>query len=267
MGNRLQNYYLIYIEFLGYRYHGWQKQPNVKTIQSVVDKTFSFVLGHSDFKTLGASRTDARVSANRAAFELFTRDPLDESQLLDDLNFNLPSDIRVLSVEAVDRDFNILQASKNKEYLYFFSSGGKNHPFSAPFIVYMMEKLDIEKMQEGARIFEGIHHFHNYCYKPGAETVFEREIMLSEIKENDIYTASFFPEKSYVFCVHGKGFLRHQVRLMMGALFMLGKGEITPDYLRESLRKGVEIPLPFMAPQQGLMLNNISFERESGAKG
>ena len=261
MGKRLQNYYLIYLEYLGYRYHGWQKQPNVKTIQSVVDKTLSYVLGQQDFKTLGASRTDAKVSANKAAFELFTAEPINEENFLAAFNFNLPSDIRALSVEAVDQDFNVLQATKAKEYLYLFSGGEKNHPFCAPFMVYMQEVLDIEKMQAAAKLFEGRHYFHNYCYKPNPETVFEREILLSEIVENDQFTASFFPEKSYIYRVHGKGFLRHQVRLMMGALFMIGKGEKHMDELKASLREEVVQPLPFMAPQQGLMLNKISFEK------
>ena len=226
-----------------------------------MDKTLAYVLGHQDFKTLGASRTDARVSANKAAFELFTAEPIDKETFLADLNYNLPSDIRALSVEEVDQDFNILQASKAKEYLYLFSGGEKNHPFCAPFIVYMQEELDIEKMQQAAKLFEGRHYFHNYCYKPNPETVFEREILLSEIVENNVFTASFFPEKSYVFRVHGKGFLRHQVRLMMGALFMIGKGEKELEELKESLLQDHIQKLPFMAPQQGLMLNRISFEK------
>lgn len=261
MGNRLSNFYLVHVQYLGFRYHGWQKQSNAKTIQGVVEKTLSFVLGHQDFNILAAGRTDARVSANHAAFELFTGEPIVPDQLLESLNLNLPSDIRALAVEEVDQHFNIIQNPKIKEYVYLFSYGEKNHPFCAPFMVYMMEHLDVERMKEGAKLFEGTHDFRSYCYKPSPETKFERDIILSEIRENDLYRANFFPEKSFVYHVHGKGFLRHQVRLMMGTLFSLGKGIISLDDIRNSLIGDTTQPIAHMAPQYGLMLNKIHFER------
>ena len=68
----LQKYfYVITVQFLGYRFHGWQKQPNVKTIHLMIDRTLKFILEEQQFKTLGAGRTDAMVSAQEAAFELF----------------------------------------------------------------------------------------------------------------------------------------------------------------------------------------------------
>ena len=63
-------YYVVTIQFLGYRFHGWQKQPNVKTIHLMIDRTINFILEGKSFKTLGAGRTDAMVSAQEAAFEL-----------------------------------------------------------------------------------------------------------------------------------------------------------------------------------------------------
>jgi tRNA pseudouridine38-40 synthase len=253
-------YYLIHIQFLGFRYHGWMKQPGVKTIQGTIDKTLAFILEEQDFKTLGAGRTDARVSANEGALELFVREPLVPETLLELLNLNLPSDIRALGIEEVDQSFNIIQTPKNKEYIYLFSHGEKNHPFCAPFMVYMQEALDIALMKKGAKLFEGTHHFSSYCYKPNKQTELVREITRSEIRENDLYTASFFPEKSYVYQVEGKGFLRHQVRLMMGTLFALGKGAISLEDIRASLQGSFTAPLAHMAPQYGLILNKLSFE-------
>ena len=226
----------------------------------MVDRTLAYIFGHEDFKTLGASRTDAGVSANEAALELFVREPLEQEELLEKLNLNLPNDIRAMGIEVVDRKFNIIQQPKLKEYTYLFSHGGKNHPFAAPFMVYIREKLDIPLMQEGARLFEGTHNFRRYCIKPGENTVFEREILRSEIRKNDLHTASFFPKESFVYYVHGKGFLRHQVRLMMGALFALGKGALKLEDIRESLKGQEEGHIAFMAPQTGLTLYKMHFE-------
>src|SRR5665811_1540852 len=94
-------FYLIKIQFLGYRLHGWQKQPNLKTVESLLQKTLKFVLEKQSFKILGAGRTDAMVSAQEAAFELFLdKSPLDDfSEFLKLFNKNLPPDIRALHIE------------------------------------------------------------------------------------------------------------------------------------------------------------------------
>ncbi len=253
-------FYLIHIQYLGFRFHGWAKQPNVKTVHQFIDKTLPFVLGHKNFKTLGSSRTDAMVSANHAVFELFLNEPLDQQQFFYDLNSNLPTDIRANKIEETDAKFNVIQSPKTKEYLYLFAFGEKCHPFTAPILSSFMEKLDIEKMKRGARLFEGTHNFRKYCTKPSVKTIFKRTIEKSYIGENDIYKANFFPEKSYAFHIHGKGFMRNQIRLMMGQLLRLGRGEINLEEIKKSLTKPDEIPLDCIAPPSGLILNKVSFE-------
>ena len=250
-------YYIIHIQYLGYRYHGWMHQPKYKTIQGMVNKTCEFILGHTDFKTIGASRTDAKVSANKMAFELFLKEPIDAEKFLEEFNYNLPTDIRVLSVEETDKDFNIINSKSTKEYLYFFCLDEKPHPFCASIITYFKDKVDLELMKEGAKLFEGSHNFVRYSCKPTENTIFEREIITAEIVENDIYTANFFPEKSYAFRVVGEGFLRYQVRYMMAQLLNLGEGKITLEELKESLKGNDKSPLRRIAPSSGLMLNDF----------
>ncbi|MFY0651072.1 MAG: tRNA pseudouridine(38-40) synthase TruA [Cyclobacteriaceae bacterium] len=253
-------HYLIEIQYLGFRYHGWQKQPGLKTVQGMLEKTFTFIFGHSEFKTLGAGRTDAMVSTNKTAFELFLRQPVDTTHLVRDLNFNLPPDINILSVKEVDEKFNILQNAKEKEYLYLFAFGKRNHPFAAPFMAYVREELDIGLMEKGARLFLGTHDFRRYAYKPGKGRVFQREIKTSEIVKNDLFSANFFPQDSYLYRVSGSGFMRYQVRIMAAALIKLGKGELTLEEIKDSLKgedSGLMCP---MAPPSGLILNSVDFD-------
>ena len=140
-------YYVFKVQYLGYRFHGWQKQPKLKTIHLMIDRTFNFILEGKTFKTLASGRTDAMVSANDAAFELFLNEPIEDKKLFLELfNYNLPQDIRALSFEEVDEKFNIIQHSKIKEYLYLFSYGQKNHPFCAPIMTTILDALDIEVM-------------------------------------------------------------------------------------------------------------------------
>lgn len=252
-------YYLVHMQYLGYRYHGWLKQPKLKTVEFMVEKTVKYILGHSDFKILGSSRTDSKVSANHSAFELFVHEPLNTEKLLTDFNHNLPNDIRVLEIEEKERNFSIINSSKTKEYIYLFAFGEKCHPFCAPLICSFQDHLDIDLMKQGALLFQGRHNFRNYCTKPKPGTTFDREILVSRIEENTVFQANFFPARSYAYHIHSKGFMRYQVRLIMGQLLSLGRAEIGLDDIRSSLEENNQTPLRHIAPSSGLMLNKIDF--------
>jgi len=253
-----RHFYLIEFQYLGFRYHGWQKQPNVITVEHMVSRTMSYVLGHKNFKLLASGRTDAKVSANKAYFELFLDgDPIIMDEFFPLLNENLPADIRALGIQEVDEKFNVIVAPKGKEYLYLFSFGSKNHPFAAPYMTGISKDLDIDSMKQGAKLFEGTHDFKNYAFRPNPETKTIGRIETSEIIENTIYTANFFPENSYVLRILGKGFKRHQIRLMMGALFDLGEGKIDLDFIAQTLNPDKTFKLERIAPASGLILNNV----------
>ncbi len=254
-------YYVITFQYLGYRFHGWQKQPNLKTVHLMIDRTLKYILKDTKFKTLASSRTDAMVSANAAAFELFIAKKIEDTkEFLAWFNYNLPQDIRALSIQAVTKNFNIIQDVLEKEYLYLFSEGTKNHPFCAPLIATFLDALNIAIMQEGAKLFEGKHNFKSYCYKASENGNYTRKLTLCELLENTEYTANFFPEKSYLLRVKGKGFGRNQIRLIMGALVKLGKGEITLDFIKKSLAENSSTThIDYMAPASGLILNKITF--------
>ncbi len=254
-------FYVITIQYLGYRFHGWQKQPNVKSLHLMVDRTLNFILEGKRFKSLVSGRTDAMVSAENAAFELFLYEPLDDQDaFLDLFNYNLPQDIRALVIREVDAKFNIIQHSKVKEYLYVFAFGNKFHPFCAPIMTTILDDLDIDIMKEGAKLFEGEHYLKSYCFRPTENGIYNRKILTCEIIENTIYTANFFPEKSYILRVRGKGFMRNQIRIMMGTLIDLGKGKLKIEDIESSLMPENTIRMEYIAPASGLILNKVDFE-------
>lgn len=259
-----RSFYLLSIQYLGFRFHGWQKQPDVNTVQRMVDRTLAYVFQHKKFKTLAASRTDAKVSANKAYFELF----LDEAPIacltsfLTLFNKNLPQDISALSIELTNESFNIIQHPKTKEYVYLFSYGEKNHPFSAPFMVNFETELDVALMSLAAKLFEGTHDFKNYCYKPTPTTITVGTIDTCEIIKNELYTANFFPKNSFFLRVVGSGFKRNQVRLIMARLIQLGKGEYTLEQIKSSLTQpDIPFPITYIAPPSGLILHNTTLKK------
>jgi len=259
-----RKFYIIKIQYLGFRFHGWQKQPDVNTVQRMIDRTLAYVLEHKKFKTLAAGRTDAKVSVNETYIELF----LDEGTLkLDEFlplfNLNLPQDIKALAIEETDAKFNIINQAKRKEYLYIFTFGEKIHPFAAPFMVAFPDELDVALMQEAAKLFEGTHDFRNYTYKPTPTTITTGTITTCELIENNMYTANFFPENSYILRVIGEGFKRNQIRIMMARIMQLGKGEVDLDSLKKSLTKPDELfPITYIAPASGLILQSVDFKVE-----
>ncbi len=252
--------YLIRIQYLGFRWHGWQKQKNVKTLHFAFDKTLEFVLGESKFKTLGVGRTDAKVSAFNYPIQLFVDEALNLDDFLVSFNDNAPADIRMLTIEPVlDVSFNIIQQKKIKEYHYYFSNEGKNHPYLAPF-VSGYTNLDIDLMKEGAQLFCGTHFFGRYCTKPNENTELTRTIVECTIEESSSLPMSFSSNKIYALKVKSKGFLRYQIRLMMGALVALGRSEISLDDIKASLKESDKIvPLTTIAPGSGLHLYDVEF--------
>ncbi|WP_341221469.1 tRNA pseudouridine(38-40) synthase TruA [Polaribacter atrinae] len=253
--------YIIKLQFLGFRFSGWQKQTNAKTLHDMVDKTLSFVFEDVHYKTIGVGRTDAKVSANTYYIQLFTDEIVEEESFIASLNANFSPDFRAISIQKVDRGFNVINAPKVKEYHYYFSFGGKNHPFSAPFIVNVDESLDLQTMQQAAKMFEGEHYFHKYCTKPSDKTIFKRIINSCEIVENDVLKANFFPEESYILKVRGKGFLRYQIRLMMATLFEVGKGNLDLQFIESSLNEDNDrMYMRNNAPSSGLQLYDIELD-------
>lgn len=254
--------YLIKVQYLGFRYSGWQKQPNQKTIEQMILKTLRFVLPDNKTKVLAAGRTDAKVSALGAAFELFVDGPLADIELfLQEFNTNLPSDIRALHIEEVSQEFNVIQHSKSKEYIYLFSFGEKNHPFCAPFLTNILEPLDIERMKEAACLFEGLHDFSAYTSRIQENSKFLRKVERCVIENNTLLSANFFPETSYALHITATGFMRYQVRMIMGALIEVGKGNLFLEDIKNSLTNTSTIKMTSVAPGSGLLLNRLEFNK------
>ena len=254
-----RKYYLLQIQYLGFRYHGWQKQPEVKTVEEMLFRTVAFVLGHGEFKLLASGRTDAMVSAAHALVELFLNQGTLPHDFFDLLNHNLPADIRLIDLDEVDANFNVIDAPIQKTYLYLFAHGQKIHPFAAPLMAQINEELDIDIMQRATRFFEGDHNLINYIYKPKSNTETQVQIESCQIQSNTYYSASFFPSESFALVVKGKGFKRHQIRLMMGALIDLGLGNYDLDFIRGSIDGKERIHLDRIAPASGLILQSIRF--------
>ncbi len=241
---------------MGYRYSGWMRQPEVRTVQGMIDKTFSFMFPNVSFKTFGTSRTDAKVSANKFSFQLTINVELD-NHFIDRFNSNLPSDIKALIFKKIEANQNPLDNNQLKYYLYLFAFGDKAHPFSAAMIYNEPKVLNVKLMKRGAELFVGEHDFRKYCTKPSENTQFIREVISCEINSEIPYQANFFPSNVMGLHIKSRGFMRYQVRLIMGQLLALGRGDISIEDIEASLNPSDNEPLRYNAVGSGLILQDI----------
>ena len=252
--------YVFRLQYLGIRYHGWQVQKGLKTIQGTLEKTFRFVLKHEDFNILGSSRTDTGVSCLYGAFELLLSHEINPEEYIATLNESLPSDIKILSAAQSTYAFNIIQDVASKSYGYYFAYGEKPHPMYAGSVAYAGLQIDLNIMQEGAALFEGRHDFRRFCTQGKNTDDFVRNIIHSKI-ETPPENHFFLPEKNVKgFRVIGEGFLMHQVRRMTATLFQLGKGDITLADLKYALQSQEKTPFCGKSPANGLILEKVVFK-------
>jgi tRNA pseudouridine38-40 synthase len=254
--------YLFWIQYLGFRYHGWQKQPNLKTIQCRLERVIRFVLGHENFSILAAGRTDAGVSCEKGAFELFNIDPIEIDKFIVEANINLPDDIRILNGQKVNNKFNIIQDVEEKEYRYFFTDGEKPHPFIAGNMVWVNGQLNISLMEEAAQKFIGEHDFRRFCTKGKNTDNYIRNISEAEIILSSNLFGTCFPERVFCFRVKGSGFLMHQVRMMVAALFKVGLGQLSVKDINDALISLDYTTLTGKASANGLVLYEVIFDEE-----
>lgn len=245
--------YFLHIQFLGFRYHGWQKQKDVKTVQLMVERTLSFVFKHDNFKLHGCSRTDAMVSAEHFVCEVLIKDEFKTDWLVNELNINLPTDIMVLKMEPKPSHLNIIQSVSAKTYRYQFSTGKKKSPFHAPYMAHYHGPVNTEIMMEGAKLFEGQKDFKNFAHRANSEKDYIRTVTKSELIETDV--------NNFKFIVEGKGFVHHQVRIMAGTLLDLGRNRITLDQVQQALEGPLRpTKLSHIAPASGLTLMKVTYE-------
>jgi tRNA pseudouridine38-40 synthase len=135
----------------------------------------------------------------------------------------------------------------------------RTHPYNAPFITNYKKPLNIDLMKKAAKLFEGIHNFKRYASNPSENTLFEREILKSEVVTYDRLKADFVPTNAFVFKVKSRGFLTYQVRLMMGAMVNVGDGSWTLEDFKETLSNPEGRQVKNIAPSSGLCLHRVEF--------
>ena len=252
--------YRLKIQYNGAEYFGWQIQNGQinKTIQSELNQALERISKSKCVYTIASGRTDAGVHALGQIVRADITIDLDPGALCKGLNSLLPADIRVITVERCGSDFSPIGDSLWKEYVYIFSP--QITPFSEHLCAAVSHDMSQTLMQQAAGLFVGEHDFKNfYCTGSDINSTVRRIFECDLGKYSSLGFWKNMAEEYYLFRVRGNGFLRHMVRLMMGAVWDVGRGKVTLEQLRDALDGASIAKLSPVAPAAGLYLREVCY--------
>lgn len=244
----------LVVAYDGTNYCGWQVQPNGTTIEGVLNKALSELLG-AEIEVIGASRTDSGVHAlgNVAVFDTDSRIPGEKMKYA--LNQRLPEDIRIQESMEVSTDFHPRYCNSRKTYEYRILNRDMELPTERLYAHHTYRKLNLEAMKEAARYVVGEHDFQCFCsagsqVKDTVRTVYSLDVT----REEDLIKIR----------ITGSGFLYNMVRIIAGTLIEVGNGIKKPEDMVNIIEGKDRSLAGLTAPARGLRLIGIVYEGEEG---
>ena len=239
------NSWRIDLSWDGSAYCGWQRQPNKNTIQQKVEEALHQIFAGEDIHVLAAGRTDTGVHALQQIASFVAQTHRSEKSVCKGLNALLPEDIVCIHAQKMERGFRARSASKRKLYRYRILMREVHDPLRLRRVWWLRDSFDIKKMRKEAQKFVGTHDFTSFraarCGAKGSVRTIEACRLF---EQND----------ELIFEVIGKGFLRHQVRIMMGTLVDIGRGTFQERGVEDIIQALDRRKAGMTAPAHGLYL-------------
>ncbi|MFM7631432.1 MAG: tRNA pseudouridine(38-40) synthase TruA [Alphaproteobacteria bacterium] len=242
----------LVLEYDGTPFAGWQSQNHAVTVQGVVQDALKTLTGQ-DKTVHAAGRTDAGVHASGQVIHL-DHDGLPLRAFVHGVNAHLrPWPVVVLSANTVPETFHARFSAVQRRYCYRILHRKAPSPLRAPFVDHYAGPLDVGMMNNAAQRLVGTHDFSAFrcaaCQAPSAiKTLDEARI---EVMEDELHL--HFAAKS---------FLHNQVRIMVGTLLDIGRGQKTLDDLHRALITGDRRLAGATRPPQGLTLVEVRYGDE-----
>ncbi|OQA79329.1 MAG: tRNA pseudouridine synthase A [Tenericutes bacterium ADurb.Bin239] len=239
--------YMAVVQYVGTNYFGWQRQPFEISVQQVIEDKLSTIF-NTDIKIHASGRTDAKVHAYGQVFH-FDAPPFPVRKLQYALNKMLPADIEILKVNKVKDDFHARYSAKSKTYEYLICLEAKD-PFLSGRVLFYPLPLDEKKLKKDAKLFVGTHNFQNFTSKKEDDANFVRTISLVKIQRHQQLLKIVFV---------GDGFMRGQIRMMIGALLAQNTGKEKPNFISENLNTTERKIINHKVIGDGLYLRKVTY--------
>jgi tRNA pseudouridine38-40 synthase len=239
------------LEYAGTRYSGWQIQQNARTVQGEVEKAIREATGADRFELYGSGRTDAGVHALGQVAHLELRAHVPPETLRRRINDGLPSDITVLKVEAAAPRFHARHDAVARSYIYQIAR--RRTAFAKPFVWWVKDDCDPERMRQAARAFVGFHDFRAFSDDD------------PDAKSTTVHLESFDvheDEDLVVLHVEASHFLWKMVRRLVGVLVEVGRGGLPADGAAALFDADPRTVAPLTAPASGLFLERVYYKND-----
>ena len=218
--------YKCIVSYDGHNYMGFQIQEELPTVELEINNALIKLVGH-EIKIYPSGRTDRGVHARGQVIHFELENDIPPKGITAGLNAFLPADIHIESTEYADADFHARFSAKSKEYRYYINISNYD-PLTinyAPFI----KNLNIEAMKDAIKLFEGKHDFKGFA----SASIDKRKDTVKEIYHTEINEINGYLEFVWV----GSGFLKYQIRRMMGLLVEIGRGKEKKEMITYVLEK------------------------------
>ncbi len=243
------------VAYDGTNYRGWQVQPNGITVEEVLNRELSALLGEP-VTVAGASRTDSGVHSlgNVAVFDTGAKMPADKIAYA--LNRRLPEDIVVQGSCEVPADWHPRYQNSRKTYEYRILNRTFRMPARRFDTYFYHHSLDVERMRQAAAYLVGEHDFKSFCAAGAQVKTTVRTIYACTVeRDGDLI----------VIRVTGNGVLYNMVRIIAGTLIQVGGGMRKPEQIPEILAAADREAAGPTAPAHGLTMTGIEYSDEAAA--
>ncbi len=239
------------VAYEGTRYQGWQKQETSEnTIQGKLERLISRMC-EEEIAIQGSGRTDAGVHALGQIVNFHTNSAMSTEDMLAYINQYLPEDIAVVEIGEVQERFHSRLNAKGKRYSYRVWNSAVPNVFLRRYAYTVTEELDMEAMKEAATHLLGEHDFKSFTSaKKGKKSTVRRIDRIDIQREGALITFTF----------EGNGFLYHMIRILVGTLLEVGRGERAADSIPKVLAAQNREAAGALVPGKGLMLEEVFYE-------
>ncbi len=246
------------IEYDGTPFAGWQRQPNVLSVQECIETAISAFSGQTPVNLTVAGRTDAGVHAlGQVAHVRMQRTDLDAKAMRDATNFHLrPHPISIISAEKVADDFNARMSAIGRAYCYKIICNRRGDSvLLRDRVWHINHDLDIAAMNAAARHLIGQHDFSTFrdseCQAKSPVRSIDR---LEIVARTDIMAG-----RHLELWAEARSFLHHQIRNITGTLKLVGEGKWSPDDVKTALEARDRTKGGPTAPAHGLYFVRVDY--------
>jgi tRNA pseudouridine38-40 synthase len=239
----------LLLEYDGSEFHGWQRQPGLRSVQGDLEAAVKLMTGEAVF-VRGAGRTDAGVHALGQVANFRTEARIPTGGFLRGLNANLGPDLAVLELDEVPETFDARLSARGKHYRYLLWNHLVRSPLHRRRSWHCRAPLDVAAMRQAAALLVGEHDFRAFRASDCERRTTRRLLRRVEVsRQGALVTID----------VEGTAFLKHMVRIISGTLVAVGRAELTVPQVGALLEHGDRTQGGMTAPAAGLTLVSVVY--------